>query len=394
VIVGAGIGGVRVAEQLRSLGYADPITLVGAEPEPPYDRPPLSKQVLRGERDLVLLREPASYDELGVALRLGVAATGVDTAARTVALDDGTTVRYDALVVATGARPRELPGAPRPAGVHVLRTAEDCRRLRDDVGRASRAVVVGGGFIGCEVAASLRGLGLEVTIVEMASAPLVTVLGERVVPRVVQMHEENGVALRCGVGVESLVGDDRVRAVRLADGSELLADVVVVGLGVSPAVDWLDGSGVSVATGVVCDERGRTSAADVFAIGDVAAWRDPRTGAHRRVEHWTTATDHAAVVAAQIVGGPEADPGRLPVPYFWSDQYRVKIQSLGVPTPDADVEVVDITDRKRVALYGVDGVLTGVVGFSAPSAVMKTRAMLESATSLDDAVARVKELAS
>ena len=393
VIVGAGIGGVRAAEQLRQLGYSGSITLVGAEPEPPYDRPPLSKQVLRGERELVLLREPASYDELGVELRLGVTATGVDVGPRTVSLDDGSVLSYDALVVATGARPRELPDGHRLRGVHVLRTAEDCRRLRADVADAQRVVVVGGGFIGCEVAASVRTLGLDVTIVELASAPLVTVLGDRVVSRVVQLHEENGVALRCGVGVAGLAGETRVTGVRLVDGAELPADVVVVGLGVTPSLEWLDGSGIDVDNGVVCDERGRSSVDGVFAIGDAAAWVDARTGVRRRVEHWTTAVDHAAVVARQIAAGADVDVEPLPVPYFWSDQYRMKIQSLGVPSPAADVEIVDITDRKRVAMYGVDGVLTGVVGFSAPSVVMKTRALLQTTTPLSEAVAHVRELA-
>jgi len=393
VIVGAGIGGVRTAEQLRQLGYAGSITLVGAEPEPPSDRPPLSKQVLRGEREVVLLREPASYAELGIDLRLGVAATGLDAEARAVSLDDGSVLAYDSLVVATGARPRELPATPRLDGVHVLLTAEDCRRLRADAAGAQRMVVVGGGFIGCEVAASMRTLGLDVTIVELASAPLVTVLGDSVVSRVVQTHEENGVALRCGVGVAGLVGQTHVTGVRLVDGAELPADVVVVGLGVVPSIEWLDGSGIDVDNGVVCDERGRTGVAGVYAIGDVAAWADANTGVRRRVEHWTTAVDHSAVVARQIAGGPEVDDEPLPVPYFWSDQYRMKIQSLGFPSPDAEVEIVDITDRKRVALYGRDGVLTGVVGFSAPSAVMKARALLQTTTPLSAAVARVRELA-
>src|SRR3954471_8339687 len=220
VIVGAGLAGVRTAERLREGGFAGAVTLVGEETEPPYDRPPLSKQVLRGEREIVRLRDPDTYAELGVDLRLGVRATSLDVDGRAVGLDDGTRVGFGALVIATGARPRTLVGL-EASGVHVLRSAEDCRGLRSSAAEGRRAVVVGGGFIGCEVAASLRLLGLEVTVVEMASAPLVGVLGEQMSAEVVRLHEGNGVAMRCGVGVDALEGDDRVTGVRLLDGSVL-----------------------------------------------------------------------------------------------------------------------------------------------------------------------------
>lgn len=386
VIVGAGLAGVRTAERLRELGFDGSITLVGEEAEPPYDRPPLSKQVLRGERELVLLRDPEAYAELAVDLRLGLRAVSLDPDARAIELDDGTRATYDALVVATGSRPRLLPGAVLD-GVHVLRTAEDCRRLRASVAAGTRAVVVGGGFIGCEVAASLRLLGLDVTIVELASAPLVGVLGEQLSAHVVRLHEANGVQLRCGVGVDAVEGEGAVTGVRLLDGSLLPADVVVVGLGVSPAVEWLAGSGLSIDNGVSCDAAGRTSAPGVYAVGDVAAWRDPRTGAARRYEHWTSAVDQAAVVARAIVGAATDEP--LPVPYFWSDQYKLKIQSLGLPSASADeVTVLELSETKRLALYGSGGLLTGAVGFSSPSAVMKMRPLLSEPTAFATAVER------
>lgn len=384
VIVGAGLAGVRTAERLREGGHTGAITLVGEEAEPPYDRPPLSKQVLRGEREVVRLRDPDSYAELGVELGLGLRAESLDVEARVVALDDGTALGYDALVIATGAHPRTLAGAVHP-GMHVLRSAEDCRSLRTAALTASRAVVVGGGFIGCEVAASLRLLGLDVTVVELASAPLVTVLGEELSADVVALHERNGVTMRCGVGVDALTGDDRVTGVRLLDGSDVPADIVVVGLGVTPTVGWLTDSGLVIDNGVSCDEFGRASAPGVYALGDVASWHDPRTGRAHRYEHWTSAVDQAGVVARTILTG---DAGAaLPVPYFWSDQYKVKIQSLGLPSGSADeIVVLELTEAKRLALYGTDGMLTGAVGFSSPSAVMKTRPLLTDPTPFAEAV--------
>lgn len=392
VIIGAGIAGVRTAERLRESGYTGAVTVVGAELDPPYDRPPLSKQVLRGERELVLLRPADGYDAIGVELRLGVRATGVDVDGHRVTLDDGSALPYASLVIATGARPRTLPSA-EVKGVHLLRSAGDCIRLREDVASARRAVVVGGGFIGCEVAASLRMLGLDVTIVEMAPAPLLAVLGDQLAADVVALHEAAGVAVRCGVGVAGLEGDDRVTGVRLQDGSCIPADVVVVGLGVTPELDWLSGSGIQVDDGVVCDGRGRTTAADVYAVGDVARWHDPRTGTSRRFEHWTSAVDQAAAVARDIVGAAADDTEAMPAPYFWSDQYHVKIQSLGLPSATAEqIVVLRPSAEKRLALYGDGGLLTAVVGLGATALVMKMRGALTEPTLFADAVGRARAL--
>jgi NADPH-dependent 2,4-dienoyl-CoA reductase/sulfur reductase-like enzyme len=384
VVIGAGLAGLRTAERLRDGGYAGPITLIGEETEPPYDRPPLSKQVLRGEREVVRLRDPDSYADLGVELRLGARATSLDTEARRVELADGAIVGYDSLVIATGATPRVLPGDLQP-GVHVLRSAEDCRNLREVAARAGHAVVVGGGFIGCEVAASLRLMGRGVTVVELASAPLVGVLGEQLSAEIVRLHEGNGVTMWCGMGVDALEGDERVTGVRLLDGSVVPADLVVVGLGVTPAVEWLADSGLVIDNGVSCDEFGRASAPGVYAVGDVASWHDPRLGRAHRYEHWTSAVDQAAVVAQTILTGTAESS--LPVPYFWSDQYKVKIQSLGLPSGTADeIVVLELSETKRLALYAVGGVLTGAVGFSSPSAVMKMRPLLTDPTPFAEAV--------
>src|SRR3954447_19408450 len=307
VIVGAGLAGLRTAERLREDGFSGALTLVGEETEPPYDRPPLSKQVLRGEREVVRLRDPETYAELAVELRLGAHAASVDLEAGQVELDDGTALGYQALVIATGAHPRTL-GTTQQDGVHVLRTAEDSRRLRAAASEARRAVVVGGGFIGCEVAASLRLMGLDVTVVELASAPLVGVLGEQLSAEVVRLHQSNGVTIRCGVGVDALEGDERVSGVRLLDGSVVPAELVVVGLGVTPTVEWVADSGLVIDNGVTCDEFGLASVPGVYAVGDVASWHDPRTGRARRYEHWTSAVDQAAVVAQTILTGAAESP--------------------------------------------------------------------------------------
>jgi 3-phenylpropionate/trans-cinnamate dioxygenase ferredoxin reductase subunit len=390
VVVGAGLGGVRTVEQLRERGYDGRLVLVGEEMEPPYDRPPLSKQVLRGERDVVALRTTDDYSALA-DVRLGVAARGLDTSSRTVLLDDDTELHYDALVIASGARPRTLPQLPQ-SGVHVLRTADDCRGLRAELTEPRRLAVVGAGFIGCEVAASLSSTGHDVTVVEMASGPLVNVVGEQVAAHVQALHEAHGVRFRCGVAVTRIAGDARVTAVELADGTEVAADVVLLGLGVKPATEWLTGSDVVVDNGVVCDEHGASTAPGIYAVGDVASWRDARTGQRHRFEHWTSTVEQAAVVAHNLLAGNTDRLAYGGVPYFWSDQYDVKIQSLGVPSPTAEIHLVEISERKRVVLYATEGVLTAVVGFSCPPVVMRMRPSLEQPTSLVDAMTRLNEL--
>ncbi|MBC7375116.1 MAG: FAD-dependent oxidoreductase, partial [Frankiales bacterium] len=294
VVVGSGLGGLRTVEELRRAGHTGPLTLVGEESEYPYDRPPLSKQALQDGAAPPLLRPVEDYPELDIDLRLGVAAVHLDRDARQLHLADETVLTYDALVLAPGAAPRRLPG-PQLRGVHVLRTAEDAAALRSELLTHQALVVVGGGFIGCEVAASARLLGCEVDLVEALPGPLVRVLGPVLAARVRELHLDHGVRLHTGVGVRRLVGEEAVEGVELDDGRLLPARVVLVGLGVAPATDWLRGSfDLALDGGITCDEAG-LAAPDVWALGDAAAW-----GAGPRVEHWTSAVEQAASVAQSV----------------------------------------------------------------------------------------------
>ena len=389
VIVGAGLAGLRTAEALRQHGYAAALTLVGAEAHPPYSRPPLSKEVLRGEAapETAHLRDAASYADLGLDLRLGRAATGLNPAAKTVTLDDGTALPYDAAVIATGATPRVLPGSEDLAGVHVLRTIDDSVALRDALVGAPRVVVVGGGFIGSEVASSARQLGCAVTVIEVATAPLVHALGPLLGDACAGLQRAHGVDLRCGLGVDGLVGSDRVEGVRLADGELVPADVVVLGLGVQPTTGWLDGSGVVVDNGVVCDRHCESSVPGVYAVGDVARWRNELFDEDMRVEHWTHASEQATAVAKAVLGVREPF---TPVPYVWSDQFGLKIQVLGRPRGSDDVTVVhgSIEEGKFVALYGRDDRFVAVAGFRWPAKVMAYHRLLATVTSYGEALDR------
>ncbi|MEC3919468.1 NAD(P)/FAD-dependent oxidoreductase [Nocardia sp. CDC160] len=379
LIVGAGLAGLRTAEELRRGGYTGEITLLGEENRAPYDRPPLSKQYVRGETDDTALRPAEFFAEQRIRLRLGVAATGVDTTARRVRLADGDEVAYDALVIATGLRPRRIPNLPELTGVHVLRSHADAAGLREHLGSARKAVIVGAGFIGCELAASFRSRDLDVTIVEPQPTPLHAALGAQVGALVTRLHEAEGVTVRCGVGVESLVAEgDSVRGVRLADGGVLDADLVVIGIGSSPVTEWLEGSGIPLATpadggGVLTDEHGRTSVPGVWAVGDVAAWPHA-VGRNRRVEHWTNAGEQAQTLAAALLG---TEPTvEVQVPYVWSDQYDMKIQVLGIPALADEIRIVEDKGRKFLAHYLRAGELVAVVGASMVGKVMKARAEL------------------
>lgn len=381
VIVGAGLASVRTAEQLRRNGFDGPITIVGAEEHPPYDRPPLSKQMLRGEVDDVALKPAGFYDDNGITLRLGCPARAVDVAAHTLTLADGQVLGYDQLVIATGLVPNRIAAFGDLDGVCVLRSLDDCAALQRRAASASRAVVIGAGFVGCEVAASLRGMGVQVTLVEPQAAPLAGVLGEQAGALIARLHRDEGVDVRTGVAVSAVSGSEAIEAVTLSDGSVVAADLVVVGVGSRPACDWLAGSGVEVADGVVCDAVGRTSAADVWAIGDVASWRDA-TGSRVRVEHWSNVADQAKIlVAAMLNSDAVISPG---VPYFWSDQYDIKIQCLGRPQADDTVHLVDDDGRRFLAYYERDGVLVAVVGAGIPEKVRTARAQIAAGVAIAD----------
>ncbi|WP_156622587.1 NAD(P)/FAD-dependent oxidoreductase [Mycobacterium sp. 852014-50255_SCH5639931] len=381
VIVGGGLAAARTAEQLRRSEYAGRVTIISDEVHVPYDRPPLSKEVLRKEVDDVALKPREWYDENDITLRLGAAATSLDTGAQTVTLADGSVIGYDELVIATGLVPRRIPTLPDLAGIRVLRTFDESMALREHASACQRAVVVGAGFIGCEVAASLRSLGVGVVLVEPQPTPLASVLGERIGELVARLHRAEGVDVRLGVGVAEVRGDERVDTVMLTDGTELAADLVVVGIGSHPATGWLEGSGIYVDNGVLCDEAGRTSAPNVWALGDVASWRDA-TGHQARVEHWSNVADQTRVVVPAMLG--QEVSSAVVVPYFWSDQYDVKIQCLGEPEATDTVHLVEDDGRKFLAYYERDGVLVGVVGGGMPGKVMKVRAKIAAGAPIAD----------
>jgi 3-phenylpropionate/trans-cinnamate dioxygenase ferredoxin reductase component len=381
VVAGASLAGLRTVEALRRLGYAGSITVLGAEPHLPYDRPPLSKEVIAGKWDAerTALRKPGSYAELGAEWRLGTPATGLDVRGSAVLCGEER-VPFDALFIATGCTPRRLPGAPLE-GVHVLRTIEDAHAIRRAFDAGARVAVVGAGFIGGEVAATARGRGLPVTMIEALPAPLERQLGAAMGARVVALHRDHGVDLRVGVGVAALEGHGRVERVRLADGSLVDADLVVVGIGVTPNTGWLAHSHVALSDGVVCDAHCRTNVPGVYAVGDVARWHHGGYGEHLRIEHWTNATEMADAAAAALLAGSGEAPPYSPVPYFWSDQFGVKMQLAGRALPGDAVSLVDgsLEERRFVALYRREGKLTAVLGWNRPRIVMQHRKELREA---------------
>lgn len=381
VIVGGGLAASRTAEQLRRAEYAGPITIVSDEDHLPYDRPPLSKEVLRAETDDVALKPAEFYAENDITVRLGSGATALDAVAQTVTLANGDVIGYDELVIATGLVPKWIPSFPELEGIRVLRTYGESLALRKHADSAKHAVVIGAGFIGCEVAASLRKLGVAVTLVEPQASPLASVLGTQIGDLVTRLHRAEGVDVRCGIGVTGVSGTNHVEKVQLSDGTELEADIVVVGIGSRPSTDWLDGSGIAVENGVVCDAAGRTSAPNVWAIGDVASWQDA-SGHQVRVEHWSNVAEQARTIVPALLGVDA--PTAVVVPYFWSDQYDVKIQCLGEPEADDIVHLVEDDGRKFLAYYERDGAVVGVVGGGMPGKVMKARGKIANGAPIAD----------
>ena len=393
-IVGASLAGYRAAETLRRDGFEGRISLIGDEHHAPYDRPPLSKKYLAGDLDddRLALTTAEKLADLQLDLRLGCSATGLDVAGRTLEVG-GVAEPFDGLVIATGTRCRTLPGTAGLAGVHTLRTRDDAAAIRDALADgARRLMVVGAGFIGAEVASTAIGRGVDVTMVEALEAPFGRVLGVEMGAVMADVHRHHGVDLRTGVGVDEVLGDGRVAGVRLADGTTLDVDLLVVGIGVVPNTEWLEGSGLTLDNGVVCDET-CLAAPGVVAAGDVARWPNPRYGELMRVEHWDNAVQQGVHAARRLLQPDEEATPFAPVPWFWSDQYDRKVQLAGRPHPDDEVRVVagSTAEHRFAAFYGRDGRFNAALGMNRPRQAMQSKGLLEAEAPWDEALAFAAE---
>ena len=391
VVVGASVAGYGAIQELRKGGYDGALTLVGAEDRLPYDRPPLSKQVLAGdwEPDRVDFRLP---DTLDVELRLGSAASALDLGERTLRLASGADLPYDGLIIATGAAPRQLPGSESIEGVHVLRTLDDCLAVRAAFEQGARVAVVGAGFIGCEVAATARQRGLEVSLIEALPLPLAGALNPEIGQACADLHRAHGVDLRCGVMVEGIDGGQRAERLRLSDGSTVEADVVIVGIGVTPATAWLQSSGLTLDDGVVCDAT-CMAAPGVYAAGDVARWYNPRYGSPMRIEHWTNAMEQGRAAARNLLAGPEDAEPYDHLPYFWSDQYDTSIQLAGRTDGTDEFRVVrgSLEDGEFIALFRAGERIAGLLGFGLARDFARTRRLITQDDSWETVIEQLAE---
>jgi NADPH-dependent 2,4-dienoyl-CoA reductase/sulfur reductase-like enzyme len=366
VVVGGGVAGTMAAQTLRAEGFDGELTMIGAERHAPYHRPALSKKLLTGEVHRAGI-DMAPQNAFEARVVRGAKARNLDMASRTIEVDDGgrnLSLNFDGLVIATGASARHWPKGAAPEGVMALRTLDDCLAIRSRLGNRTRVVVIGGGFIGTEVAASLRSLGLEVTLLSRSGEVLDAALGEEMGRCWTDLHRRHGVDVRVGVEVDEFIGDNHVKAVRLSDGSKVKADLVLIGLGVEPATDWLKGSGIKIDNGVVCDATGAVEGSTgVVAVGDVARWWHPLYQQHLRIEHWDQASRHGVTAARNLLAGPDGAQEYDAVPYFWSDQYDVKLQLIGVPTGYDRVELIEgsVGDGGFVAAYGKGDQTTAIL---------------------------------
>lgn len=379
-VVGASLAGLNAALALRREGFGGKLTIVGDEPQLPYDRPPLSKELLRGEwppEQADLAFDAAALD---ADWRIGVRAEALDAGARRLSLSTGEREAFDGVVIATGAAPRRLPGGAL-AGVHVLRSLEDMLALRADLQAGpERVAIIGAGFIGQEIAASCVKLAIPAVMIE-AAAPAQHVLGPDLARLLARLHARRGVDVRLGVAVAALEGSGRVARVHLSDGSNIEASVVVVGVGVTPNTAWLEGSGLTLDNGVVCDQT-CLAAPGVVAAGDVARWPNPRYGELRRVEHWDNAVRQAAHAARRLLAKPGDEAERAPyrpVPWFWSDQYGLKLQLVGSAVNAEEVKIVSGSEAEErfVALFRRGDRLTAAFGLSSAGRIAKYRRLLE-----------------
>ncbi|WP_032404240.1 NAD(P)/FAD-dependent oxidoreductase [Rhodococcoides fascians] len=387
VVVGASLAGLRAVEAARGDGFDGEIVLIGDEAHLPYDRPPLSKAFLDGTESAPFRTLEHLVDDLHVDVRLGSAATSLDLASRTVSVGSDA-VEYDGLVIATGARARTLPSVGALGNVHGLRSVDDAASVRSALDAGARTVVIGAGFIGAEIASNARSRGLEVTIVEALPTPLVRAVGPVMGEALGRLHDANGVQLICGTGVESFIGTDTVEGVVLMDGRRLDADLVVVGVGSQPNIEWLEQSDLNLQNGVKCDATLWTGAPGVYAAGDVANWYNAATGTRQRLEHWTSAAEQGAA-AGRNACNPQLSLPYSTVPYFWSDWYGNRIQFVGSPVCD-DVVAVEGTpgeDQRWVALYRRHDTVVGALTVNAQSEIMKYRGLIGRCASWTEATA-------
>ncbi len=408
LIIGAGQAGGRAAEALRGAGYTGPVTLVGDEAEPPYERPALSKQVLLGENapESTYIHPREHWRTKGIELICGVRAEAIAPASRSIIFSDGTRQDYSQLILATGSRVRPLIGVDDTlAGVHYLRTIVDAKRLAKELLPGKRVVVIGGGFIGLEIASAAAKLGLAVTVVERQAALLERALPADIAAAVERMHRSRGIDVRLGAGVSALRGTGRVSAVGLADGTELPADVVVIGIGIIPNTELAEGAGAESADGVVTDEFGRTSVEGVWAAGDVTSHYNPVLGRRVRLESWQNAQNQAIAVARNVAGatGQPVNRGKpvayAEVPWFWSDQHGVNIQMAGMAVPGAEtVWRGDPAVGRAMAFSMVDERIVCATAFNSGGEIRFARKLIESKTPvsagvLADGSRKLKELA-
>ena len=405
VIVGASLAGLNAAETLRTEGFDGAITMIGDEPQLPYDRPPLSKQLLTGEWDVdhLPLRSRDEFAGLDLEFLGGRSAVGLDLSARTVELENGERIGFDGLIIATGARALTLPFGHELAGVHTLRDQADALRIRDDLSPGGRIAVIGAGFIGAEVASSARTRGLDVTMIEALDAPMLGPLGEQLAAWATELHRAAGVRLECNATVANLLGGERVEAVELVDGTRIEADTVVVGIGVRPNIEWLADSGLTIGDGVLCDQHCR-AAPRVFAAGDVARWPNGLFGPFAysepqrtmRIEHWTNAVEQGMAAARNLLLEARDQPleAFAPVPYFWSDQHGLSIMASGITSPRDAFQLVHGTleSKRFAAIYGLRGYLSGVVVVGWPRMLRRYQGMIRDRVTWEEALASAREV--
>jgi 3-phenylpropionate/trans-cinnamate dioxygenase ferredoxin reductase subunit len=377
VIAGGGLAGQRCSEALRRGGYEGAIRVVCSEPHRPYDRPPLSKQLLLdATQDAGLpYRSAQWYDEHSVDLLLGVSATGLDPAARRLRLSDGGGLRYEQVLICTGGRPRTLPVLAGYDNVTVLRTLDDARALREVLAASPRLAVVGAGFIGLEIAATARKLGVEVTLIEAGACPLAGVIGPELGGWFARLHADEGVTVLTRLTVDRVHANGTVRALRLSNGSTVAVDHVVVGVGIEPDVGWLAGSGLDASAGAPVDGHGRTTIESVFAAGDAAATFDASLGRHIPGSHWEGAGRQGARAAQVMLG---LDPGVVPLTSFWTDQYGLRIQYVGRRRPGDAIEIDgDLGSRNFTAIFSREGRAVAALLVDRPRSLPAARKLIE-----------------